>query len=157
MLYLFYLKPLYYLHIVATIFSNYKITLLFFSVCNMAHLQEDEINHIELHHNSTSGIILHTSTKHHGISLWPPPSNDPHDPLRWPQWLKILALFTTALCNFTGNLAASGPSVATQLFEAQFMKSASQVNDLMTVCNHLYSNLICTSNANATRSLTFSS
>ncbi|KFZ24527.1 hypothetical protein V502_00993 [Pseudogymnoascus sp. VKM F-4520 (FW-2644)] len=98
----------------------------------MSHLREDEINDIELHHDATSGIVLHTSAKHHGISLWPPPSNDPYDPLRWPRWLKILALFTTALCNFTGNFAAAGPSVATQLFEAQFIKSASQVNGLMT-------------------------
>lgn len=128
MLHLFYLKRLYCPHIAATIHYH--------SVCDMAHLREDAINDIELHHNATSGIVLHTSAKHHGISLWPPPSNDPYDPLRWPRWLKVLALFTTALCNFTGNFAAAGPSVATQLFEAQFMKSASQVNGLMTVCTH---------------------
>lgn len=106
----------------------------------MAHPQENEVNCIKMHGNATSGVVLHTSAKHHGISLWPPPSNDSHDPLRWPRWLKVLALFTTALCNFTGNFATAGPSVATQLFEAEFMKSASQVNGPKTVCSHLYSN-----------------
>lgn len=78
-------------------------------------------------------VVVEASPNHHGIALWPPPSNDPHDPLRWPRWLKILALLSTALCNFTSNFAGAGPSVAVPLFEMEFRKTPSQVNSLLTV------------------------
>ena len=105
----------------------------------MAQLDRDGMNESGLHHGVRGGVVLHTSTKHHGLSLWPPPSNDPHDPLCWPRWLKVLALCTTALCNFTANFSGAGPSVATQLFEMQFRKSASEVNNLLTVSWYLFS------------------
>jgi hypothetical protein len=101
-----------------------------FSIRDMAHLRQGNIDHSAL-----AGVVLHVSAKHHGIYLWPPPSNDPHDPLLWPRWLKVLALCTTAFFNFTSNFAAAGPSVATTLIQAQFMKSASEVNGLLTVCS----------------------
>lgn len=84
-------------------------------------------------HIDDNRVVIDGSTHHHGIALWPPPSNDPRDPLRWPRWLKIVALLSTALCNFTSNFAGSGPSVATTVFEMEFMKSASDVNSLLTV------------------------
>ncbi|KKA27175.1 hypothetical protein TD95_004307 [Thielaviopsis punctulata] len=69
---------------------------------------------------------------HHGLSLWPPPSSDPADPLRWPRYCKILALLSTAMFNFTANFAGSGLSVATVVLEMQFHKTAGQVNNLLT-------------------------
>ncbi|TKA49867.1 hypothetical protein B0A49_12905 [Cryomyces minteri] len=77
-------------------------------------------------------VIIEGSTRHHGIALWPPPSNDPHDPLRWSRWLKISALLSTAICNFTSNFAGAGPSVAVPLFQMEFMKSVGDVNSLLT-------------------------
>jgi len=106
----------------------------------MAHLPSDEGIDGVLQQDVRGGVILHSSTKHHGISLWPPPSDNPRDPLRWPRWLKVLALVTTAFCNFTANFSGAGPSVATQLFEMEFKKTASQVNDLLTVSGHLWCN-----------------
>ena len=114
-------------------FNLAEVILLSIHICNMTQLDRDGMNENELHHGVRGGVVLHTSTKHHGLSLWPPPSNDPHDPLCWPRWLKVLALCTTALCNFTANFSGAGPSVATQLFEMQFRKSASEVNNLLTV------------------------
>jgi len=78
-------------------------------------------------------VVLEGSAKHHGIALWPTPSNDPKDPLRWLRWLKIVALLSTATFNFAANFAGSGPSVATPLFEMEFRKSAKEVNSLLTV------------------------
>lgn len=71
--------------------------------------------------------------KHHGIALIPSPSSDPRDPLRWPQSLKLLAIFSVSLFNFAGNFAGSGFSVATPVLEQEFQKSASEVNSLLTV------------------------
>lgn len=85
---------------------------------------------IEAHHQR---VIVDLSTKHHGIALWPPPSSDPKDPLRWPRKFKILALIAVGLFNFTGNFAGSGFSVATTVLEAQYQKTASQINNLLTV------------------------
>ncbi|KAI5241796.1 MFS general substrate transporter [Aureobasidium subglaciale] len=77
-------------------------------------------------------VALDSSNHHHGIALVPPPSNDPRDPLRWPRWFKIVALVATAMCNFTGNFAGAGFSVAIVVLEMQFRKSASDVNTLLT-------------------------
>ncbi|TKX20868.1 hypothetical protein C1H76_6905 [Elsinoe australis] len=77
-------------------------------------------------------IVLGSSSKHHGIALWPPPSTDERDPLRWPRWVKIVAIGAVALFNFTANFAGAGFSVATPVLEAQFQKTATQVNALLT-------------------------
>ncbi|KAJ9658481.1 hypothetical protein H2198_003633, partial [Neophaeococcomyces mojaviensis] len=51
--------------------------------------------------------VVGRSSTHHGIALWPAPSQDPRDPLRWPRWLKLLAIISTAICNFTANFAGA--------------------------------------------------
>lgn len=82
--------------------------------------------------------VVSRSSKHHGLALWPAPTNDPRDPLRWPRWLKIVAILSTSLFNFSANFAGAGPSVATPLFEQQFERSASDVNGILTV------SMVCT-------------
>ncbi|KAG8630623.1 hypothetical protein KVT40_002242 [Elsinoe batatas] len=77
-------------------------------------------------------ITVGSSSNHHGIALWPPPSTDEKDPLRWPKWVKIVAILSVALFNFTANFAGAGFSVATPVLEMQFQKTASQVNALLT-------------------------
>lgn len=87
-------------------------------------------------HNRKGGITQH----HHGLTLIPPPSGDPKDPLRWPRWLKQVALAVTAMVNFTANFAGAGLSVAVILLEMEFRKTAGQVNALLTVrvpCAHV--------------------
>jgi hypothetical protein len=71
--------------------------------------------------------------QHHGLALVPRPSEDPRDPLRWPRWLKIVALGATAFTNFTSNFAGSGLSVATVLLGKEFDKTDGQINALLTV------------------------
>ena len=70
---------------------------------------------------------------HHNIQLLPTPSDDPRDPLRWPQWLKIAGLLSTAIANFTANFAGTGLSVAAQILAMQYHKSANDVNALLSV------------------------
>jgi hypothetical protein len=72
--------------------------------------------------------------RHHGLALLPPPSEDPRDPLRWPQWMKVTALLVSALTNFTANFAGAGLSVAVPILEAQYRRSAHDINALLTVC-----------------------
>ncbi|KAK7413355.1 hypothetical protein QQX98_007732 [Neonectria punicea] len=77
-------------------------------------------------------VVDATSKHHHHLGLWPPPSSEERDPLRWPRWVKILALISVAFFNFVANFAGSGLSVATVLIEMQFQKTADEVNALMT-------------------------
>ncbi|KAH7024150.1 aldehyde dehydrogenase [Ilyonectria destructans] len=77
-------------------------------------------------------VVDGSSKQHHHLGLWPPPSNDEKDPLRWPRWIKILALISVAFFNFVANFAGAGLSVAEVLFEMQFQKTAQEVNSLMT-------------------------
>lgn len=77
--------------------------------------------------------ISQAAKHHHGLPLLPRPTDDPKDPLRWPRYIKILALVATAMFNFTANFAGAGLSVATPVLEAQFRKTASQVNGLLSV------------------------
>lgn len=78
---------------------------------------------------------------HHSLQLLPPPSADPKDPLRWPQWLKIAALISTAIANFTANFAGTGLSVAAQILAMQYHKSSNDVNALLSVGNGLFASL----------------
>lgn len=96
-------------------------------LCPAKHIMQD---HDKIQHQR---VIVDTSTKHHGIALWPTPSSDPEDPLRWPRKVKVLALLAVGLFNFTGNFAGAGFSVATPVLEQQFQKTASQINNLLTV------------------------
>ncbi|CAK7238093.1 hypothetical protein SEUCBS140593_010320 [Sporothrix eucalyptigena] len=79
----------------------------------------------------TIGTDVHTHS-HHGLLLWPPPSDDPKDPLRWPRWTKVVAVLTVSLFNFVANFNGAGLSVATVILEMQFQKTASQINSLLT-------------------------
>jgi len=79
------------------------------------------------------GQVATASSKHHGLLLLPPPSDDPKDPLRWPQWLKVAALLSTALANFTANFAGAGLSVASQVLAMQYERSSNDINALLSV------------------------
>ncbi|KAH7237921.1 MFS transporter [Fusarium solani] len=72
------------------------------------------------------------SSKHHGVGLWPPPSSDPADPLRWPRWVKFLALLAVAIFNFVANFAGAGLSVATVMLEVELQKTPQQIKSLMS-------------------------
>lgn len=87
-------------------------------------------------------VAIDTSDKHHGIALWPTPSSDPRDPLRWRKRVKIMAVLAVSLSNFVANVAGAGFSVAVPVLIAQFQKSPSEVNGLLTVCL-IDSRLLC--------------
>ena len=79
-------------------------------------------------------IILDiSSSNHHGIALWPVPSTDPTDPIRWSRPLKVVAFLAASLCNFTANVSGAGVSVAIPMFIEDFRKSANEVNGLVAV------------------------
>lgn len=80
-------------------------------------------------------------TQHHGLLLLPRPTEDERDPLRWSPGLKKAALGATAFVNFTANFAGAGLSVATPVLQAQFYKTASEVNSLLTVIHSYSENL----------------
>lgn len=82
---------------------------------------------------TSHAVEHHRHHHHHGLTLIPTPSRNPKDPLRWPLWLKHVALLATALTNFTSNFAGAGLSVATVLLEKEFHKTANQTNSLLTV------------------------
>ncbi|TLS29317.1 hypothetical protein PpBr36_00008 [Pyricularia pennisetigena] len=69
---------------------------------------------------------------HNGVQLIPRPLGA-DDPLRWPRSVKLAALFSSALTNFTANFAGSGLSVSVNILMAQFNKTANEVNALMTL------------------------
>ncbi|KAI1450434.1 MFS transporter [Annulohypoxylon stygium] len=85
-----------------------------------------------LSHVSDQVAIDTESGHHHGLGFWPPPSSDEKDPLRWPRWVKILALLSTALFNFVANFAGAGLSTATTVLQDEFNKSPQGVNSLLT-------------------------
>lgn len=79
-------------------------------------------------------MVRQAAARGRNLPLLPRPSEDEKDPLRWPRSLKLAALAATASFNFTANFAGSGLSVATPVLQAQFGKTASEVNSLLTVC-----------------------
>lgn len=87
--------------------------------------------------DSDQVIVGTLSSKHHGVGLWPPPSSDPADPLRWPRWVKFLALIAMATFNFVANFAGAGLSVATVMLEIELQKTPQQINSLLTVSRTL--------------------
>lgn len=46
------------------------------------------------------------------LVLVPTPSNDPNDPLNWPQWYKIFLTVIVCLAVFMSNFIAAGPTVS---------------------------------------------
>lgn len=65
------------------------------------HVRQRTLGNVRLRHHETNEIIL-----------IPTPSNDPNDPLNWPQWYKkciaVLVCVAILMCNFL----AAGPTVA---------------------------------------------
>lgn len=45
-------------------------------------------------------VVLGTSSQHHGLSLFPPPSADQKDPRRWPRWVKVVLSWPCQLSTF---------------------------------------------------------
>ncbi|KAJ4253434.1 hypothetical protein NW762_010592 [Fusarium torreyae] len=95
-------------------------------------MDTDRIRQPVLHLTDTVPIDT-ISKHHHGLALWPPPSDDPKDPLRWPRRLKVTAQIAMALSNFAANFAGSGLSVASVTLQQEFQKTALEVNTIMTL------------------------
>ncbi|PNS14336.1 hypothetical protein CAC42_6849 [Sphaceloma murrayae] len=81
---------------------------------------------------ASTAIVLEDTKKHEGISLWPRPTRNPRDPLRWPQRTKIAITVVVSLVNFTANFAAGGLSVAIPILSQEFQRTPSQVTALLT-------------------------
>ncbi|KAF4548418.1 Nonribosomal peptide synthetase-like protein [Elsinoe fawcettii] len=77
-------------------------------------------------------LAVDEASGHRGISLWPQPTADPKDPLRWPRRTKVVAAVLTSLANFTANFSGAGLSVAITLLQQQFDKTPNQINALLT-------------------------
>lgn len=65
--------------------------------------------------------------------LHPTPTDSPRDPLRWPFWLRCIAVVVTSLANFVGNMAGAGISVAIPVLMQEFHKSQSDATQVLTV------------------------
>lgn len=75
-------------------------------------------------------------------NLWPRPTEDPADPLRWSRSWKLLAFLSVALVNFTANVSGAGPASLVEFFIKEFRKTPDEViRGLLAVCNDLHRHL----------------
>lgn len=71
----------------------------------------------------------------YGQGLFPVPSDDPHDPLRWPEWKKTTILVICSIYSFLGNAALTGPSVYIGIYAKEFGVSSTDASGLISYCN----------------------
>ncbi|KAL1975107.1 hypothetical protein VTN31DRAFT_3499 [Thermomyces dupontii] len=71
----------------------------------------------------------------YGQALYPVPSEDPNDPLQWPNWKKNAILIICALYSFLGNSALTGPSVYIAIYAEQFGVSEARASALISYPN----------------------
>ncbi|KAL4807920.1 major facilitator superfamily domain-containing protein [Aspergillus unguis] len=67
-----------------------------------------------------------------GLELFPSPTDNLRDPLRWPSWLKLSVVISTSLANFVSNMGGSSLSVAVPVLMQEFQRSQSDVTQLLT-------------------------
>ncbi|OQV08318.1 hypothetical protein CLAIMM_12614 isoform 2 [Cladophialophora immunda] len=65
-----------------------------------------------------TNLLRHMETNE--IVLIPAPSDDPRDPLHWPQWFKAYIAILVCFAQFFGNFVLGGPSIAIVLQAEQF-------------------------------------
>ena len=63
------------------------------------------VEHDEVIHRTKTGTVYKTR---HGRELIPTPSNDPNDPLNWPQAWKLLVLFCVCMSSLMVAFCAAG-------------------------------------------------
>lgn len=63
------------------------------------------VQHDEVIHRTATGTVYKTR---HGRELIPTPSNDPNDPLNWPQPWKLLVLFCVCMSSLMVAFCAAG-------------------------------------------------
>ncbi|KZO98485.1 putative MFS transporter [Calocera viscosa TUFC12733] len=74
----------------------------------------------------------------YGQAVFPIPSDDPNDPLRWSDFKKTVILIICCLYSFISNSATLGPSVYIGIWAAEFEVSASTASGLLSYPNLAY-------------------
>ncbi|KXJ87878.1 major facilitator superfamily domain-containing protein [Microdochium bolleyi] len=73
-----------------------------------------------------------------GLALYPVPSQDPNDPLRWSQRKKYLLLFFVSAYSFMANSTLIGASVYVNFLAQLFGKTPNETSRLVTYPNLLF-------------------
>ncbi|EEA18973.1 hypothetical protein TMatcc_010485 [Talaromyces marneffei ATCC 18224] len=71
----------------------------------------------------------------YGQALYPVPTDDPNDPLQWPEWKKTSILIICAIYSFLGNSALTGPAVYIPIYAAEFGISPTKASGLVSYPN----------------------
>jgi hypothetical protein len=71
----------------------------------------------------------------YGQALYPVPTDDPNDPLQWPEWKKSSILIICALYSFLGNSALTGPAVYINIYADEFGISPTTASGLVSYPN----------------------
>ncbi|KAH6972113.1 major facilitator superfamily domain-containing protein [Ilyonectria sp. MPI-CAGE-AT-0026] len=74
----------------------------------------------------------------YGLALYPVPSDDPNDPLKWPRWKKNTVLFLVCSYSFLSNGALFGTSVYVNYLAELFRKTPSETSRLVSYPNLLF-------------------
>ncbi|GAB7353630.1 hypothetical protein MBLNU459_g4044t2 [Dothideomycetes sp. NU459] len=82
--------------------------------------------------------VLEGDDSQYGQALFPVPSDDPNDPLQWPNWKKTTILVICSLYSFFGNSALLGPSVYLEIYAKEFDITVSQASGLVSYPNLCY-------------------
>ncbi|KAL4810097.1 major facilitator superfamily domain-containing protein [Aspergillus unguis] len=71
----------------------------------------------------------------YGQALYPVPTDDPNDPLLWPQWKKNAILVLMSFYSFLGNCSLVGPSVYIEIYSEEFGISHAAASGLISYPN----------------------
>ncbi|EED12426.1 conserved hypothetical protein [Talaromyces stipitatus ATCC 10500] len=71
----------------------------------------------------------------YGQALYPVPTDDPNDPLQWPEWKKSSILIICALYSFLGNCTLTGPSVYISIYAEEFGITPTKASGLVSYPN----------------------
>lgn len=71
-----------------------------------------------------------TTNDSHGVILFPPPTEDPRDPLNLPAWHKVVALVVVSIYTFVANFTSSIIAPALQIWPMSFPQDPKSVPQL---------------------------
>jgi len=74
----------------------------------------------------------------YGQALFPVPTQDPNDPLQWPDWKKTMILIICSLYSFFSNSSLLGPSVYIGIYAEEFGITPTKASGLISYPNLLY-------------------
>jgi hypothetical protein len=94
----------------------------------IAKFQANILIHID--HGTDVGI---EGASNNGIFRQPQPSSDPRDPLNFPFWRKLVALFMVSFYAFVANFTSSGIAPALQLWNFTFPHDPRSYSELSTL------------------------